>query len=60
MKTLIALCDTLDCTPSDLIEPYVAANQRPKSAAAASVTELNPDFRPARARITDDPPGPSR
>jgi DNA-binding Xre family transcriptional regulator len=59
MKTLVALCDILDCTPSDLIEPFVAAAQRPKTA-GASVTELNPDFRPARARITDDPPGPSR
>ena len=61
MKTLIALCDILDCTPSDLIEPFVAAQPRSKTAAGgANITELNPDFRPARARITDDPPGPSR
>ena len=25
MKTLIALCDILDCTPNDLIEPQVLA-----------------------------------
>ena len=61
MKTLIALCDILDCTPNDLIEPQVLAGVRPKTATGgASVTELNPDFRPARAQITDDPPGPSR
>lgn len=59
MKTLVALCDILDCTPNDLIEPYVAAQQRPKTAAGgANVTELNPDFRPVRARITDDTTDP--
>jgi len=28
MQLLAALCDILGCTPSDLIEPYVAASSR--------------------------------
>ena len=60
MKILIALCDILDCTPADLIEPYVVSRRRPKTATAgATVTEMNPEFRPARARILDDPSGPN-
>ena len=32
MKVLIALCDILDCTPADLIDPYVESAARRKTA----------------------------
>lgn len=56
IPVLIALCDILDCTPGDLIEPYVEASRRTKTAdqGGASVVELKPDIRPERARIIDD------
>lgn len=34
LRTLVALCDILDCTPNDLIEP-VAQIQQPKKTSAA-------------------------
>jgi DNA-binding Xre family transcriptional regulator len=53
LRTLMALCDILDCTPNDLIEP--AAEPRLKRAAAAageaSVSTLK-GRRPRRAEIT--------
>jgi DNA-binding Xre family transcriptional regulator len=57
MKVLIALCDILDCTPADLIDPYAESDARRKTAgepAAAAVTELKPGLRPERARILDE------
>lgn len=50
LKTLAALCDILDCTPNDLIEPVAepAANSK-KRAAANSDTRGR---RPKPARIT--------
>lgn len=48
LATLAALCDILDCTPGDLVEPYRA--QRPRLARrAAAATDLPP--RPKRARV---------
>ena len=32
MKVLIALCDILDCTPADLIDPYARIGRRKPSA----------------------------
>jgi DNA-binding Xre family transcriptional regulator len=55
MRILVALCDILDCTPADLIEPYVEASTRKKKTAGETpVIDLNTDFRPERARIVDD------
>jgi DNA-binding Xre family transcriptional regulator len=54
MRILVALCDILDCSPTDLIEPYVEASARKKTAGEAPVIDLNPDFRPERARIVVD------
>ncbi len=55
MKTLIALCDILSCTPADLIDPYVESRTRKAAAAGeATVTDVRPEFRPTRARIVDD------
>jgi hypothetical protein len=54
MRILVALCDILDCSPADLIDPYVEAAARKKVAGESKVIDLNPDFRPERARIVDD------
>jgi DNA-binding Xre family transcriptional regulator len=54
MRILVALCDILDCSPADLIDPYVEAAARKKVAGESKVIDLNPDFRPKRARIVDD------
>jgi DNA-binding Xre family transcriptional regulator len=54
MSVLVALCDILDCTPADLITPYVEAAGRRKAVGEASVVPINRDLRPERARILDD------
>lgn len=58
LKTLVALCDILGCTPADLIEPVVQAPAQTKKAAAG---ERDPapapkDVTPRRARIVRDEP----
>ena len=56
MKVLIALCDILDCTPADLIDPYAESAARRETAGepAVAVAELKPGPRPERARILDE------
>jgi DNA-binding Xre family transcriptional regulator len=56
MKVLVALCDILDCTLADLIDPYVESAARRKTAGepAAAVVELEPGLRPERTRILDE------
>lgn len=54
MKTLIALCDILSCTPADLIDPYVESSGRRLTAGESNVVDVRPDYRPERARIVDD------
>ncbi|MGX7829055.1 helix-turn-helix domain-containing protein [Actinokineospora sp. 24-640] len=55
LTVLIALCDILDCTPTDLIEHYVeASTRRTATADSATVVDLKPDLRPERARILDE------
>lgn len=57
MRTLIALCDIFDCTPAELIEPYVEAAGRKTSAAGsgdAAVVDLRRELRPKTARTIDD------
>jgi DNA-binding Xre family transcriptional regulator len=47
LRTLVALCDILDCTPNDLIEPMAEqAAIKKKAAASASARGRKP--RPAR------------
>ncbi len=53
LKTLMAICDALDCKSTDLIEPVeVAAAPRKRKAAGASSgdADVRP-LRPKRARI---------
>jgi DNA-binding Xre family transcriptional regulator len=54
MRTLTALCDIFDCTPADLIEPYIEAAGRRRNAGEAKVIDVSPNLRPQRARIIDD------
>ena len=57
LHTLAALCDILECTPSDLIEPVVESKSGAKrvSGAKASVAQAVPrELRPKRARIIAD------
>jgi DNA-binding Xre family transcriptional regulator len=56
LRTLMALCDILDCTPNDLIEPVAAPRAKRAAAGAgargeAPVTSLK-GRRPRRAEIT--------
>ncbi len=52
LRTLVALCDILDCGPSDLIEPVVET-ARPRAAASASPRPTSAGPRePRRAEIT--------
>ncbi len=55
MKVLVALCDIFDCSPNDLITPEVVTGRAKKTAGEpnATVTALDPELRPARARILD-------
>lgn len=48
LTALAALCDILDCTPGDLVEPYAG---RPTTAKGASAGAA-PPARPRRARLT--------
>ena len=49
LKTLVALCDILDCTPNDLIEPTAEQATTKKKAAATRSTRSH---KPKAARIT--------
>lgn len=51
LKTLMALCDILRCTPNDLIEPIEAPKRRAVAAGEATVSSLK-GRRPRRAEIT--------
>ena len=54
LRTLTALCDIFDCSPADLIEPYVEAAGRRQKAEGATVIDVSPNLRPKRARILND------
>lgn len=54
LRTLMALCDILGCTPNDLIEPATAAAPRKKAAAAGSASSSSlKGRRPRRAEIIE-------
>ncbi|MFI7123787.1 helix-turn-helix domain-containing protein [Amycolatopsis sp. NPDC049868] len=59
LRILAALCDILDCTPADLIEPYVesARGKARKTAGGIQPSGSTPtELRPTRARIVPDKP----
>ncbi len=65
MRTLAALCDIFDCSPSDLIEPYAEASSKKKTAGATNIGSRQRgaaprgEFRPTPARIVTDDDGPA-
>ena len=57
LRTLAALCDILDCTPADLVEPVAEARRASRRAAArpGGAAAGSKELRPVRARITSEP-----
>jgi DNA-binding Xre family transcriptional regulator len=51
LTALAALCDILDCTPGELIEPHAGAPATAKGRSPGS----SPPSRPRRARVTPVP-----
>jgi DNA-binding Xre family transcriptional regulator len=51
LKILMALCDILDCTVNDLIEPVAAASAGHRAKHAAGAVRGVEDLRPKRARV---------
>jgi DNA-binding Xre family transcriptional regulator len=47
LTTLAALCDILDCSPAELVEPYAGA----PATASGSSAQPAPPARPRRARV---------
>jgi len=53
LNTLAALCDILDCTPTDLVEPVVTEQRAKKAVASkASGAQRSRGLTPKRARVT--------
>lgn len=52
LTVLAALCDILDCSPAQLIEPYAG---RPATVSGSSAAAA-PPTRPRRARVAPVPP----
>jgi DNA-binding Xre family transcriptional regulator len=52
LRTLVALCDILECTPSDLIEPVVEATRSRAAATGSRGPTSAGGRRPRRAEIT--------
>ncbi len=58
LRILMALCDALECTSTDLIEPVAEAIPARKRAAAGASGDIVGEvraLRPKRARIVPDP-----
>ena len=56
LRTLAALCDILDCTPADLVEPVAEAGlARRRAAGPAGGAAGAKELRPVRARIISKP-----
>lgn len=51
LTTLAALCDILECTPGDLVEPTRQSAGRRKAATGEELSKL----RPRRARVLPEP-----
>ena len=51
LTTLAALCDILDCSPAELVEPYAGGPATAKPASAGSPAPV----RPRRARVAPAP-----
>ena len=51
LRTLMALCDILDCTPNDLIEPVAEPARRKATGTTGTPTPALRDRRPRRADV---------
>ena len=55
LRALAALCDILDCTPADLVEPVAEAGRAARRAAQPAAAPAGPaELRPVRARIISE------
>lgn len=55
LRTLVALCDILGCTPADLVEPVIEAKVAKRAAGGSTPTAPAAGAkRPRRARIVPD------
>jgi DNA-binding Xre family transcriptional regulator len=54
LGVLAALCDALDCSPAELIEP-VAASSKAASATAVSTRAAVREIKPRRAQVGPEP-----
>jgi DNA-binding Xre family transcriptional regulator len=52
LNTLAALCDILDCSPNELVEPVVFAQRAKKAVAKDSGAKRSRELTPKRARVT--------
>ena len=65
LRTLAALCDIFDCSPAELVEPFVEASSKKAASATVITTRTRPadgvagGFRPRPARIVTDDDGPA-
>lgn len=56
LRTLVALCDILECTPTDLVEPVIEAKAAKRAAGGSPIPPAPAAGakRPRRARIVPD------
>ncbi len=52
LQTLVALCDILGCTPSDLIEPIVESVRARSTGTTGKVAKFDRERAPRRAEVT--------
>ncbi|MEB0001469.1 helix-turn-helix transcriptional regulator [Cryobacterium sp. RTC2.1] len=54
LRTLVALCDIFDCSPNELVEPFVQTAEHRKAVNSAEVIDISTEKRPVRAQIVPD------
>ncbi|MCB0877366.1 MAG: helix-turn-helix transcriptional regulator [Thermoleophilia bacterium] len=54
LNVLVALCDILGCTPTELIEPIAVPRKARKTASASDPVPAPANVKPKRARIARD------
>jgi len=59
LNVLVALCDILGCSPSDLIEPVAHAQRQRRAAGAADSKPAPKSIKPKKARVTRNAQRPS-
>lgn len=54
LRTLVALCDIFDCSPNELVEPFVQTLEQQRAVNSAQVIDISSEKRPVRAQIVPD------